>query len=185
LDSMDDSTDKKVVRLARVHVGAMGPRPANAGMFTKDRRPENKGGRPPGALNKLTRSMKDAAVAAAVELGEMPRDQWEEAAKQAHRGEGMKGFFMNMIIEQPKSFMVVIARIMPLHVGSVVGDTSKWATREQSQARLREAGLPENLVDFMKPVDVHSLDPGDLAYDPYDYPDETDDEDVTPEQAAE
>jgi hypothetical protein len=184
---MDDPTDKKVDKstaIAPVHVNKQGPRPHNAGMFSKEHRAENNHGRPKGSVNKITRTMKDAAVAAAVELGELPRKDWAKAAKVAHPGEGMKGFFMNMIIEQPKSFMAVLARIMPLHV-IAASDGEKWATREQMQARLREAGMPENLVDFMKPVDVRSLDPSDLAYDPYDYPDETDDEDVTPKQAAE
>jgi hypothetical protein len=76
---------------------------------------------------------------------------------------------------------------MPLNIVTA-DDGSKWATREQMQARLREAGLPETLVNFMKPVDARTLDPSDLAYDPYDFPDETDDEglvDVTPKIAAE
>src|SRR5580693_8101791 len=47
-------------------------------------------GRPPGTLNRITRTMKEAAVAAAEELGQLPIKKW---AKQLDVGDpnGMKG----------------------------------------------------------------------------------------------
>jgi hypothetical protein len=131
--------------------------------------------------------MKDAAVAAADELGQLPRRQWKAYARRAHKGEGMKGFFMNMIIEEPKSFMTLMARIMPLHVTTNLG--RKWLTEEEAKARLKERGLPESTLNFVRSISEDDLQEEELDGDPYDDPEaETDDEgliDVTPKEAAE
>ena len=47
---------------------------------------------------------------------------------------------------------------------------------------LREAGLPESLIDQMRPIDARTLDPDDLGYDPYDDPEEDEMVDVTPDK---
>jgi hypothetical protein len=44
----------------------------------------NLGGRPPGSLNKITRTLKDALIAAAVELGQLPLSQWEAELEKPH-----------------------------------------------------------------------------------------------------
>jgi hypothetical protein len=61
----------------RMRIGAPGGKPFPKGH--DDRRKGN--GRPPGSLNKITRTMKDALVAAAVELGQLHTDKWEAEAK--------------------------------------------------------------------------------------------------------
>jgi hypothetical protein len=76
---------------------------------------------------------------------------------------------------------------MPLHViANNAGQ--KYATEEQMRARLREYGLSEDLINFMKPIDARTVDPADLPPNHYGDPeDKTDDEglvDVTPSKGA-
>jgi hypothetical protein len=60
--------------------------------MAKGHDPRRANGRPPGSLNKITRTMKDALIAAAVELGQLHTSKWEaEAAKPDV--DGMKHFF--------------------------------------------------------------------------------------------
>ena len=53
------------------------PKPATPGSWTKETRPAGANrGKPVGTLNRITRTMKDAAVAAAEELGHLPMKKW-------------------------------------------------------------------------------------------------------------
>jgi hypothetical protein len=124
--------------------------------------------------------MKDALIAAAFELGQLHTDKWEEAAKEPD-ADGMKHFFKVAAVREMKTFLIIVARIMPPHVNTS-STMPKYLTREQMVERLREAGLPENLIDEMRAIDARTLDPEDLGYDPYDDA-EADEEpmvDVTP-----
>ena len=153
---------------------------SNRGMITKGPDPKRHPGRPPGSLNKITRTMKDALIAAAVELGQLPLSQWE-AELEKPCSDGMKHFFKVAAVREMKTFLTVVARIMPLH-NETSGNTPKYVTRDQMIERLREAGMPESTIDEMKPLDARLLDPEDLGYDPYDHA-EADEEpkvDVTP-----
>jgi hypothetical protein len=84
----------------------------NSGMFSKDR-PRAGPGRPPGSVNKITRTMKETVIAAANELGQLPRDKWEEEADKGDPDNGLRGFFKVMAAEQPKSLAIILARFMP------------------------------------------------------------------------
>src|SRR5271167_3335193 len=156
------------------------PKAATPGSWTKETRP--KGGRPPGTLNKLTRTMKDAAVAAADELGQIPTKHW---AKQLNGDpNGLKGYFKFLAVRHPKSFAIILSRIMPLHVTAGANKLPKYLTEDQMRAELRASGLPEDLIKFMHPVDMMSVDPDEVGDDPYPDP-EADDEDmvgVTPKE---
>ena len=55
------------------------PRAKTAGSWTKETRPNSV--RPAGALNRITRTMKAAAVEAAHELGQVPVKHWAQAAE--------------------------------------------------------------------------------------------------------
>jgi hypothetical protein len=75
---------------------------------------------------------------------------------------------------------------MPLHVTTGGNKLPKYLTEEQMRSELRAAGLPEDLIKFMHPVDVMSVDPDEVGDDPYPDP-EADDEndqmlDVTPKE---
>jgi hypothetical protein len=153
-------------------------RRSNRGMIAKGPDPKRHPGRPPGSLNKITRTMKDAAIAAAFELGQLGFDKWEEEAKKADP-DGMKQFFKVLAVKELKTFAITLARIMPLHI-QTSSNTPKYVTRDQMIERLREAGLPESTIDEMKPLDARLLDPEDLGYDPYDDPDDETMVDVTP-----
>ena len=66
------------VRAVQLHVPADNP-----GDFTKDEnapasRRKAGPGRPPGLVNKITREMQDAVLAAAEELGRVPPSKWEQ-----------------------------------------------------------------------------------------------------------
>jgi hypothetical protein len=153
---------------------------SNRGMIAEGPDPRRHPGRPPGSLNKITRTMKDALVAAAFELGQLHTDNWEEAIKEPDP-DGMKHYFKVAAIREMKTFLIIVARIMPLHT-ETSGDTPKYVTRDQMIERLREAGMPESMIDEMKPLDARLLDPEDLGYDPYDdaEADEEPKADVTP-----
>ena len=142
-----------------------GTQPAGAG---------NKG-RPAGALNKITRTMKDAAVAAAEELGCLPVSKWEEQLEIGDESgqNGLKGYFKFLAVRHPKSFAIFLARIMPLHVTTSQKPT--YLTRDQAVAELKEAGLPPELIDYLRPVDLRTVDPEQVRKSPYDDP-EVDDE---------
>jgi hypothetical protein len=138
----------------------------------------NRNGRAPGSLNKITRTMKDALIAAAVELGQLPLSQWE-AELEKPCSDGMKHFFKVAAVREMKTFLTVVARIMPLHI-QTSGTTPQYLTRDQMIERLREAGLPESSMSGIQPIDGRTLDPEDLDFDPYDDPEEDEMVDVTP-----
>jgi hypothetical protein len=157
------------------------PRAKTAGSWTKETRPNSV--RPAGALNRITRTMKDAAVEAAHELGQAPVKQW---GKQLNGDlNGLKGYFKFLAVRHPKSFAIILSKIMPVHISTSGGKLPKFLTEEQMRAELRANGLPEDLIKFMHPVDVMSVDPDEVGEDPYPDP-EADDEpdmlDVTPKE---
>jgi hypothetical protein len=90
------------------------PHRVNSGNMVKGES-RNLGGRPPGSLNKITRTLKDALIAAAVELGQLPLSQWE-AELEKPDSDGMKHFFKVAAVREMKTFLTVVARIMPLHI---------------------------------------------------------------------
>jgi len=75
---------------------------------------------------------------------------------------------------------------MPLHITGGTNKLPKYLTEEQMRAELREAGLPEDIIKFMHPVDRMHVDPDELEMDPYPDPEADDDEmiDVTPDKKA-
>jgi hypothetical protein len=118
----------------------------NSGMFSKDR-PRRGPGRPPGSVNKITRPLKDAAVAAASELGRLPRDKWTEEANKDDPDNPMKGFFKAIAVEQPKSLAIVLARLMPkpgyddLDDEGMINVEAAASTRGDMPATSRNSGM--------------------------------------------
>jgi hypothetical protein len=163
-------------------------RAATAGSWGKGEAPLS-GGRPPGAVNKITRTMKNAAVAAAEELGRLNTDEWAEHIKLPDP-DGMKHYFKVMAVKEMRTFAMFLARIMPLNVAT--NETQQMLTHQQMLERLKEAGLPIELIHHMRFVDADTLEgaedeSGYFEENPYDFPDDgtTDDEqlrDVTPKE---
>jgi hypothetical protein len=58
--------------------------------------------------------MKDAAVLAAEELGQVHTKHW--AKQLTGDPNGLKGYFKFLAVRHPKSFAIILSRIMPLHV---------------------------------------------------------------------
>jgi hypothetical protein len=162
----------------RMRIGNPGGKP-----FPKGHDPRRRSeGRPVGSLNKITRTMKDALVAAAVELGQLHTDQWAEHIKLPDP-DGLKHYFKVAAVEEMKTFLILIGRIMPLHV-QTSGSMPKYLSREQMIERLKEVGMPENAIDDMRPIDARLLDPEDLGFNPYDEddPDDAAMQDITPKE---
>jgi hypothetical protein len=105
---------------------------------------------------------------------------------QPAKSAGLKGYFKFLAVKHPKSFAIILSRIMPLHVTTSDSKLPKYLTEEQMRAELKAAGLPEDLIKFMHPVDVATVDPDEVRVDPYPDPeaeeDETDMLDVTPKE---
>jgi hypothetical protein len=165
--------DTKPVVVARVEISR---RHATPGSFTKGNRPAgaNKG-KPVGTLNKITRTMKDAAIAAAEELGHYDVKDWNKLLVGDPRS-GVKAYFMFLAVKHPKSFAVILARILPLQIKT---DKSMptYLTEDQVIAELKEAGLPVDLIKHMRAVDSSTLGPEyNLDYNPYSDPEETADD---------
>jgi hypothetical protein len=114
--------------------------------FTGNKQPAQNLGRPPGSLNKITRTMKDAAVAAAEELGHHDRDQWTLVASKGDPN-GMKHFFMVMAVENMRTFGAILARIMPLHVQAT--GMPAYLTEEQVVA-VKTYGLQASLIEHCR-----------------------------------
>jgi hypothetical protein len=136
------------------------------GLFSKDRPPKRNPGRPPGSLNKITRTMKDAIVAAAEELGHVDFDKWRDLKGDPENG--MKQFFKALAVNEMRTFGIILARLIPM------------------QAELREADLPEDIIKFMPPIDAKTIDPDEMEENPYGDPELDDEEliDVTLDKEA-
>jgi hypothetical protein len=128
---------------------------ANKGSFSKDNPPPGRG-RPAGSPNKVTRTMKDAAVAAAEELGQVPVSTWDKTQLEGDKNNGMKAYFKFLGVCHPKSFAIILARIMPLHV--LAPPKTSDLTVEQARAELKAYGLPENFIEKLHFPDPSILD---------------------------
>jgi hypothetical protein len=141
-------------------------------------------GRPRGSKNKISRTMREALAAAAEELGRTDLDKWEEVVqKAADHPDPYKRFFMVAAVKEVKTYLAVVARIIPTHV--IDTPAQRYMTVAQAKAELREAGVPESVIKHMPTLNRRDVDPDEIVGrrpSPYDDP-ETDDEglvDVTP-----
>src|SRR5271170_7872230 len=146
-------------------------------------------GRPPGLVNKLTREMQDAVLAAAEELGAIDFDKWPEQLK-GDPENSMKQFYKVLAIKELKTFGIILARMMPkfVHRTTTQKDVPVLLTEEQVLAELKEAGIPLDVIKHMHAVDVTKGDTFQLDGDPYDDPEDDEDQDqmvdVTPKKDA-
>jgi hypothetical protein len=93
----------------RVRMPATTP---NNEWFTEDR-PRRRRGRPPGSVNKIGRLLQEAAIGAAEELGGIDRDKWAEEARKGDPDNGMRGFFKVIAVEEARTFVLIVARMLP------------------------------------------------------------------------
>src|SRR5271170_2337554 len=89
--------------------------PESPSEFTKDAtapasRRKAGPGRPPGLVNKLTREMQDAVLAAAEELGRVPPSRWAQEIEIEGAGaeDGMKQFYKALAVNELKTFGIIL-----------------------------------------------------------------------------
>jgi hypothetical protein len=129
-------------------------RKANATSWKPGGAPQSS--RPPGVVNKNTRTMKNAAVAAAEELGRLHTDEWAEHVKLPDP-DGMKHYFKVLAVHEKRVFAMFLARIMPLSVET--NTTQQLITHQEMLERLKASGLPLELINHIRFVDADDLDP--------------------------
>ncbi len=148
--------------------------------FTSTKQPAQRG-RAPGVPNILTSSMKDAIVQAAEQIGAVPIDKRKELADRGDADNPLCGYFKIMAVENAKSFAYLLGKVLPMHV--MVSRRGDFYTDEEARAQLRSVGLPEAVLEFIKPVDLRTID---LEPDLYPDPEAEDADilDVTPDKQA-
>jgi hypothetical protein len=112
--------------------------------------------------------MKDAIIAAAEELGRIDFDKWRECLK-GDPENGLKQFFKTLAVNELRTFGIILARIMPLHVQT--NAMPAYMTEEQAIAELKTYGLPADLINHLHSVDEDEIDKEDIG-NPYGDPDE-------------
>jgi hypothetical protein len=119
-------------------------------------------GRPPGSLNRISKTMKEALIGAVEVLGSTDLDKWEEIIKLAETDpDPYRRFFTIAAVRDLKIFMAVIGRIIPTHV--IHSKKQRYMTVEAAKAELRAAGIPESFVDYMPTLDIDDVDPDDIV----------------------
>jgi hypothetical protein len=125
--------------------------------------PKAKVGRPKGAPNRLTKTIKELLVRAATEVGDsiVPGEDGKG---------GALGFWKVSAVLERKTFMILLGRAVPLQVKATV-EHKAVLSREEAIAELNQRGLPVGIIDLLDPVE-YVLD----GPDPYDDDDATDPE---------
>jgi hypothetical protein len=114
----------------------------HAAQFSTTNQPaeNNKGGRPKGTTNKISRTMKDAAIEAANELGEIDYELWPEHLKGCP-GQGMKQFFKVLAVKELRTFAIILARFKRVprrdrnHPSAALAVLQRGPTPERPRAR--------------------------------------------------
>ena len=124
--------------------------------FSKTNQPAYNPGRPPGVPNRISQSTKDAVISAAEQLGAIPRKEWKKLAAEGDPEYPLRGYFKNMAVDNPKSFANIMGRVLPMHV--VPSQRQNYYTDEEAKAALHSVGLPDAVLEFLRPVDLRLID---------------------------
>jgi hypothetical protein len=178
----------KEIGLARIHA-TMGSShlPPKKDLFKKGEDPKRSPGRPAGARNKISRSMKEAVVGAVELLGSTDLDKWPEIIKlAADDPDPYRRFFTIAAVKDMKTFMAVVGKMVPHHI--VHSKPKQYMTVAQAKAELRALGIPESFLEHAPKLSIYDVDPDEVVgrRSPYDDP-EADEAmvDVTPPKASE
>jgi hypothetical protein len=114
-------------------------------------------GRPKGARNRVGAELAREILQAAAETGFMVRD--DKGNWQPSREGGVRGYLRWATINEPKTYLGMIARVLPFNVVQEQPE-EMIMTHEQILARLEERGLPTDLVNVL-PEAPAELDPGE------------------------
>src|ERR1700693_5855724 len=109
-----------------------------------DRR--NKGGRPPGSVNRYTGALKELFLQATDEVG----DRTEIGPNGELDGNGGALAFLKVTaLTERKTFFTVMARLLPITI-KTAPPLKKVLTREEALHELRERGLDPRLIDHLR-----------------------------------
>jgi hypothetical protein len=107
-------------------------------------------------------------------------DKWDEIVEKAEDDpDPVRRFFMVAAVRDLRTFMAVVARIIPQDIPH--SPRKRCKTTEQALAELKAAGIPEDVLDFLRPVD-----PAEVVgrRNPYEDPDDENMPEVTPGNEA-
>lgn len=125
-------------------------RTKNKHTFEVGNKPSRKAGRPPGSLNKFTVEVKDAVVNAAMNRGFDGKGTG-----------GLIGYLEWAARVEPRSFLSLLARCIPINLVSRLDVDVAVLTPEQVVAKLRERGIDvERVFQMPKVVEVKAIDDG-------------------------
>jgi hypothetical protein len=129
--------------------------------FGPDNPPPRSPGRPKGARNKLGGDLKELILQAAQETGFIRKDENGEMIGTGE--EGALGYLKWAAIHKADRFIALVSRVMSQHV--VANVTHSVMTRAETEARLKECGLPIELLEHLRKAPVVLDD--DENEDPY------------------
>jgi hypothetical protein len=105
--------------------------------------PNQAKGRRKGAIDKVTRIIKEAILLA----GEKQGNKLARKAKEPP--EGLVSYLKWLAAEHPQSYAALLGKVLPMQVEHSRGSTIEYKTVEELQSALRERGLP---VDRIYPL---------------------------------
>jgi len=126
--------------------------PIAAGLRPAQARPDNgniRGGARPGAgrrkgvPNKITNTFRDLLLQAANEVGNS-----EEVGKDGQGG--VLGYLKVSAVNQRKTFLLMLARILPLKISAEIKQLKEKISLEEAVAELRECGLDPLLAFYLQ-----------------------------------
>ena len=109
--------------------------------------PGHSGGRPKGSKNKTSQILKEATILAASQVGE------DDFGK-----DGLTGYLRRIAREEPKSMVMLLAKILPLQITGANGgpvDIHSYQTVDQVIAKLIDRGIP--VPEYLKHSNVIDL----------------------------
>jgi hypothetical protein len=127
-------------------------------------KPGNPGGpgRPRGSKNRIQVDLAQEIVAAAADIGFLKRDEKGEPIVTGTGG--LSGYLRYAAVYETKTYLGLLARCLPYFI--VDGSLDRPVmTREEAIAKLRERGLPVELLEVLRKAPVRLDDDEDP--DPY------------------
>jgi hypothetical protein len=119
-------------------------------------------GRPRGSQNRIKADLSQMIINNAARAGFLELKDGERAATGI---DGCDGYLLWLAVHEPKTYAALLARILPYYVSPPEPVGRGVLTYEETLARLRERGLPPELIDHMR-LAPEILDEGEDP-DPY------------------
>jgi len=133
-------------------------------------------GRPKGVPNKVTNTFRDLLLQAAHEVGDS-REEGKDGQG------GVLGYLKKAAVREEKTFLLMMARILPLKINAEIKQLKEKISLEEAVAELKECGLDPLLALYLQryPIEPDEENTGwadmidlTLAPDPVDMASEID-----------